>query len=148
MAPLFLGAVVVNVALLIGRWYLEDLSVLAERVGGLVVFGLAWAIWPGLVAVFLYRTVTHTYRLTDRALLVDRGFLSRPIQPVPLEQVQSVTVECRWLARRLRIGSLEVRAGERIVRLPGVHNPSEFAFRMREAVQARREKAQAELAVR
>ena len=41
-----------------GQWYLDDLSDLADRIGSLAVFALAWGVWPALIAVFLYRTVT------------------------------------------------------------------------------------------
>src|SRR5262245_6400848 len=71
-----------------GRWYLDDLSELADRVGALTVFALAWAVWPAVGAVFLYRTVTYTYRLTDRVVLVEFGFLSRPVPPIPLAEVK------------------------------------------------------------
>ena len=38
-----------------GRWYLEDLSALADRVGALAMFAVAWGVWPLLAAAYLYR---------------------------------------------------------------------------------------------
>jgi len=117
-----------------GRWYLEDLSDFTDRVGTLVVFVLAWAVWPALVAVFLYRTVTYTYRLTNRALLADFGFLAPPVSPIALEEVASVTIGGS-LARRFGVGWVEVRARDRAIRLYGVRRPDLFAIAIREAVE-------------
>src|SRR5687768_14035197 len=66
-----------------GRWYLDDLSDFADRVGDWAVFALAWAVWPAVAFAFLYKTVTHTYRLTDRAVLAEFGFFSPPVPPIP-----------------------------------------------------------------
>jgi membrane protein YdbS with pleckstrin-like domain len=119
-----------------GRWYHDDLSELADRVGALVVFALAWAVWPGLGAVFLYRAVTYTYRLTDRAVLMDFGFCFRPVPPVVLTDVQAIDVGGGLLARRLGIGWLEVRTKDRVVRMTGVRHPRAFAEKIREAIAA------------
>src|SRR5262245_57686922 len=75
MAPAIAVAAVASLLVWTGRWYLDGISDLAERVGATVVFALAWGVWPALAVVFLYRTVTFTYRLTDRSLLVDYGML-------------------------------------------------------------------------
>src|SRR5437879_4135584 len=90
LLPAVAVAAAASVVLLSGRWYLAELSWLADRAGALAVFGLAVAVWPGLIAVLLYRAVTYTYRLTDRAVLVDRGFLARPEPPVWLAEVTAV----------------------------------------------------------
>src|SRR5437867_3198330 len=83
-APTVALAAAASLLVWTGRWYLDDLSDLTDRVGALALFALAWAVWPALAAVFLYRAVTYTYRLTDRSVLADFGFLARPIPPVPL----------------------------------------------------------------
>jgi membrane protein YdbS with pleckstrin-like domain len=116
-----------------GRWFLEDLSDLADRVGALALFALAWAVWPAVAAVFLYRTVTYTYRLTDRSVVVDFGFLSRPVPPIPLAEVTAVVLGGGWVARKLGVGWVEVRTADRAVRMPGVRNPQVFALAIREA---------------
>src|SRR5262245_27345266 len=123
MAPAVAVAAVLSLIVWTGRWYLDDLSELADRVGALAIFALAWAVWPALAAVLLYRTVTYTYRLTDRAVLIDFGFLSRPFRPVPLAEVTTVVVGRGWVGRRLGIGWVEVRTADRAVRLPGVRHP-------------------------
>jgi membrane protein YdbS with pleckstrin-like domain len=118
-----------------GRWYLEYLSHLAETVGALTVFALAWMVWPAIAAVFLYRAITYTYRLTDRAVLVDFGFLSRPVAPIPLADVTAVVISGGWVRRRLGVGWVEVRTADRAVRLPGIRNPASFAMKIRAAVE-------------
>ena len=115
LAPAVGVAAVASLVVWTGRWYLEDLSDLADRLGSWVVFALAWGVWPALVAVFLYRTVTYTYRLTDRALLVDFGPLSPPVPPVSLVEVTAVVVGGGWLFDGW--GSAGSKCGLRIERL-------------------------------
>jgi len=134
LVPVVALAVVASLVVWTGRWFQPDLSELADRVGALVVFALAWAVWPAIAAVFLYRTVTYTYRLTDRAVLADFGFLSRPVAPVSLADVTAVVIGGGWIARKLGVGWVEVRTQDRIVRLPGVRNPAAFAIVIRDAV--------------
>lgn len=133
MFPAVAAAAAVSAVVLSGRWYLDDLSWLADRVGALAVFGLAVAVWPGLVAVLLYRCVTYVYRLTDRAVLIDRGFLSRPEPPVWLSELTGVEAGMNWLGRRLGIGSVSLTAGGRVVRLTGLRHPAAVAEAIRSA---------------
>jgi hypothetical protein len=123
----------VSVVLLSGRWYLEDLSGLADRAGALAVYGMALAVWPGLLAVLLYRAVTYTYRLTDRAILIDRGPLARPEPPVRLAELTGVEAGAGWLGRRLGVGWVTLAVGGRTVRLTGVRYPEAFAEQIRTA---------------
>lgn len=134
MAPAIGLAAGASLLVWTGRWYLQDLSDFADRVGTLVFFALAWAVWPALVAIFLYRTITYTYRLTDRALLTDFGFLSPPVPPIALGQVGAVVIGGTWLGRRFGVGWIEVRTRDRAVRLRGVRKPELFALAIREAV--------------
>ena len=139
-APAIALAAIANALVLSGRWYLVDLSEFADRVGALAVFALAWAVWPGLLAAFLYRTVTYTYRLTDRAVLVDFGFFSRPVPQIVLTDVVEVKVGGGWMARRLGVGCVEVQTKNRSLRLPGVRHPAAFAEKIRTAVAACRDR--------
>jgi membrane protein YdbS with pleckstrin-like domain len=141
MAPAIALVGVASFLLWTGRWYLDDLSDLADRVGTLVVFATAWAVWPALVCVFLYRTVTFTYRLTDRALLIDFGFLAPPVAAIELSAVAIVTVGGGWVARKLGIGWIEVRTADRAVRLRGVREPALFAVTIRDAVGRAKERS-------
>jgi hypothetical protein len=137
MAPAVALVAAASLVVWTGRWYLDDISVLADRLGAWAMFALAWAVWPAIAAVFLYRTVTFTYRLTDRAVLVDFGPLSRPVAPVWLKDVTAVVTGGGWLGRRWGVGWVEVRdAAGRAVRLKGVRKPLLFAEKLREAVAA------------
>jgi hypothetical protein len=126
-------ALIAAVSLLVwtGRWYFVDLSDFADAVGDWAIFALAWAVWPALAVAFLYRTVLHTYRLTDRAVLVEFGFLSPPVPPILLRDVTAVVIGGSWLRRLLNVGWVEMRTADRIVRLKGVRNPALFAERIR-----------------
>jgi membrane protein YdbS with pleckstrin-like domain len=131
--PAVAAAAAASVVVLYGRWNLEGLSWLAERAGALAVFGLAVAVWPGLVAVLLYRAVTYTYRLTDRAVLIDRGFLWRPEPPVWLAELTGVEVRVGWVGRQLGVGTVRLTAGGRVVKLTGVRHPGAVAKAIRAA---------------
>src|SRR6188472_4278202 len=133
MAPALGLATLVSLSVWTGRWYFEEFSDFADRVGALVVFALGWAVWPALVAVFIYRTVTYTYRLTDRALLIDFGFLASPVPSVALGEVTTVAVGGNLVTRWLGIGRIEVRTHDRAIRLPGVRRPELLAIAIREA---------------
>ena len=134
MAPIVAAVAVVSLVVWTGRWYLTDLSDLAARYGPLAVFALAWGVWPVLTAVFLYRTVAFTYRLTDRAILLDYGFWYRPVPPLPLAAISDVRAGARPLGRALGVGWVELRTADRAVRLKGVRRPSEAADQIRAAV--------------
>lgn len=136
MAPTVAAVAVASLVVWTGRWYLSDLSDLAKRFGPLAVFALAWGVWPALTAVFLYRTVAFTYRLTDGALLVDYGFWYRPVPPLPLNAVADVRTGAGPLGRVLGVGWVEARAADRVVRLTGVRRPDAVAEQIRAAVTA------------
>jgi membrane protein YdbS with pleckstrin-like domain len=146
IAPAAALAAVASLVVWTGRWYLDDLSELADRVGALALFALAWGVWPALAAVFLYRTVTYTYRLTDRAVLVDFGFLARPVPPVPLAEVTAVVAGGGWVWRWFGVGWVEVRTADRAVRLPGIRRPAGFAQQIRVAAKKTKEEVGAEKA--
>jgi membrane protein YdbS with pleckstrin-like domain len=134
MAPVVALLAVASLVLWTGQWYQADLSELADRIGSLTLFALAWAVWPALIAVYLYRTVTYTYRLTDRAMLVDFGFLSRPVPAISFATVTAVVSGAGWLSRRLGVGWVELRTLDRAVRLPGVRHPTAFAIAIRNTI--------------
>lgn len=131
--PVVVVAAVASAGLLVGRWELDELSAFADRVGALAVFALAVAVWPLLLARLAYRTVTYTYRLTDRAVLLDYGFLHRPEPPVWLKDVTRVEAGATWVGRRLGVGCVTLTAGLRVVRLIGVRHPAAFAGEIRTA---------------
>lgn len=137
--PHLAAAGAVSAVLLAGRWYLEDLSELADRVGAFAVYAVTLAAWPGLLAVLLYRVVTFTYRLTDRAVLIEWGFLFRPEPPVWHADVVGVASGADWLGRKLGVGWVRLTAADgRVVRLAGVRNPGRFAGEVWAAVERAR----------
>ncbi|MBX9584629.1 MAG: PH domain-containing protein, partial [Gemmataceae bacterium] len=138
-APGLAAAAALSAAVLAGRWHLDGLSALADRMGALAVYALALAVWPGLLAVFVYRAVTYTYRLTDRAVVVDRGFRWRPEPPVWLADVAGVSAGAGWVGRRLGVGWVRVAAADgRVLTLTGVADPEGFAAAIREAAERAR----------
>jgi membrane protein YdbS with pleckstrin-like domain len=134
LAPTLAAVAVVSVVAWTGRWYLDGLSALAARLGALAVFAAAWGAWVPLAAVFVYRTTTYTYRLTDRALVLDYGFWFRPVPPVALADVTDVTPRTGPLGRLLGVGWVEVYTAQRLVRLTGVRRPDAVAQQIRAAV--------------
>jgi membrane protein YdbS with pleckstrin-like domain len=132
--PAVATAAVVSAVLLSGRWYFEELSWFAEKAGALAVYAMTLAVWPGLLSTLLYRAVTYTYRLTDRAVLIDWGFRNRPEPPVWLKDVTEVAIAAGWVGQQLGIGTVTITAaGGRVVALAGVANPAAFAEAIRTA---------------
>ena len=117
-----------------GRWYQFDLRELADRYGALAMYAPVWCVWLVLVTVYLYRTVTYSYRLTNKAVLIDFGFRSVPVPPVWLEEVAEVRAGAGWFGRLLGVGWVELRAAARTVRLVGVRHPEELAEQIRAAI--------------
>lgn len=138
MAPLIALTAVLSLLAWTGRWYLQHISDLGEEIGDWAMFAVAWGVWPVIVGVFLYRTVTFTYRLTDRNVLVDFGPLCLPTAPLRLTELDEVVVREGWLLRLLGVGAVELRSGSRRVRLRGVLRPAEFAARVRAGAEAAR----------
>ncbi len=120
----------------LGRWSIVGLAELAERIGALAVFVLAWGIWPFLLSVFVYRTVTYTYRLTPHAILIDFGFMHPPTPPVPLDQITAIVVESGPIRRWLGVGAVVLHAGPRTVRLPGIYRPERLVTAIRQMMES------------
>jgi hypothetical protein len=131
--PALAVAGVASLLIWTGRWYLAPLSELTDWLGSWVIFAMAWCVWPALVTVYVYRAVTYTYRMTNRALLVDFGFWHSPVPPVWLSEITEVRVGTGWLSRLLGVGWVEVKTMSRVERLVGVRNPNSFAAQIRAA---------------
>ncbi len=134
-APAIVGAAGASLLVWTGRWYLDDLSELAARFGALAVFALAWGVWPALAAVYLYRAATYTYRLTDRAVLVDFGFRHQPVLPLWFSEITEVRSGARWANRLVGVGWVEIHTAGRVVRLVGVRGAAARAAQVRAAVE-------------
>jgi membrane protein YdbS with pleckstrin-like domain len=133
-APALAAAAGASLLVWIGRWYFAGWSESADRLGAPAVFALVWCVWPALGALYLYRAVTYSYRLTDRAVLTDFGFRHRPVPPVWLRQVESVRTGAGRLSAALGVGWVEVRTADRVVRLVGVRHPEALAEAIRRAI--------------
>jgi hypothetical protein len=134
--PAVAVAAVASLVVWTGRWYQTDLRAFADRVGALAVYAPVWCVWLVLITAYLYRAVTYSYRLTDRAVLVDFGFWFAPVPPVWLEEVSEVRAGAGWIGRLFGVGWIELRAVGRAVRLVGVRHPEELAGQIRSAVTA------------
>jgi len=120
--PLVILAVLLSIALLAGRWVFDDF------IDGLVPYLIVLGIWPALLGLALYRAITYTYHLTDKALLVDFGPLHRPVPPVWFPELANVESGANWLHSRLGIGWVRITGGDgRTVRLPAVRDAAAFA---------------------
>lgn len=131
--PVLLLATAAALFVSTGRHYLDDFSALAARVSALALFALPWLAFACACAAYLYKCVTFTYRLTDRAVHADFGPLFRPVPPIELPAVRAVRVRAGLLARALGVGRVEVRAAGRVLRLPGVRDPHALADLIRAA---------------
>lgn len=135
---LFLG-IAVDIFVLVGRWSLDDLSSSAHRIAAIGAYVAALVGSSLLVTALLYRTVTYTYRLTDRAVLIDKGFFSLYLPPIWLEEIAEVTARMNWIGQRLGVGHVFVTtAAGRMIRMAGVRDPGEFARLIREEMTRRR----------
>jgi hypothetical protein len=127
-APAAACATGLSAAILAGRWAFDDLSGLADRVGAFAFYVTVLAVWPVVLGLAAYRSVVRTYRLTDRAVLIDWGPFARPEPPVWLTELAGVRAGVRWFG----VGWVElVLTGGRRVRLRGVYDPRGFADRVR-----------------
>lgn len=134
--PALVTAAAASLLVWTGKWFIEDLSTLADRVGALAVFAVAWCVWPVLLAVYLYRAITYAYRVTDRAVLIDFGFRNKPVLPIPLSEITTVQTGAGTLSALLGVGWVELRTAERTVRLLGVRRPDALAELIRAATGA------------
>jgi membrane protein YdbS with pleckstrin-like domain len=127
-------AVFASVALLVGRWWLADPSDFTDRAIALAFYAMTLAVWPVLLTTLVYRMVTYTYRLTDRAVLVDWGFRHLPEAPLKLAELRGAAVQVGWLGKRYGVGRVIIHtADDRKVTLKGVRSPESFAMAIREA---------------
>lgn len=130
--PMLVLAGLLTVALLVSRLAFNDF------LDAILTYVLVLVIWPVLLFVAVYRAVTYTYRITDRALLVDRGFLNRPITPLAYSEMTQVEHGGHPVHTWLGIGWVRVSMADgRVVRLPALRDPAAFAAVLRERLSSR-----------
>ena len=107
-------------------------SVLISAVSPLYVipFALLLLLIPGY---YHLRQRTVRYSLTDTTVEIDRGFVSRSTQNLPLRRVQDVTVSAGIMQRMLGIGDIVIdnasENGGKIV-LANIDSPRKYADRL------------------
>ncbi len=129
--PIFVFAILLTLALLAGRLFFNDLT------DALVTFVIVLVLWPALLFVAIYRSVTYTYRITNSALLVDLGFLDSPMLPFRYAEIAKVEHGASWLSARLDIGWVRITTADgRIVKLLALRAPAAFADQIRQRIAA------------
>ncbi|MFO0803818.1 MAG: PH domain-containing protein [Gemmataceae bacterium] len=126
-APLLLLAAALTAALLASRFLFN------EFLSAVLTYLLVLGLWPALLFVAAYRSVTYTYRLTDRALLVDRGFLHHPVPPLTYDGIAKVEHGASPVYSWLRVGWVRVSMNDgREVKLRSLRDPAAFAASLEE----------------
>jgi uncharacterized membrane protein YdbT with pleckstrin-like domain len=129
-----LTAVVVLVASLV--WQEEHLS---DAVISHFALYLIVALWAVVLVRWAYVTVTISYRLTTRHLLVEYGLAHPGLPPLPLETIAKVKVEQNAWERLVGVGRLRIETTNgRTECLPGVHAPAVVADEILRRVQKAR----------
>jgi membrane protein YdbS with pleckstrin-like domain len=136
--PAAAAAVAATAAIVACRFVLAGHPAVApDRLTALAVYGSVLVVWALVVGVVAYRVIVRTYRLTDRAILVDWGPFVDSELPVWFSNVSAVRSGAGWLGRRLGVGWVELReATGRVVRLTGVRDPAGFAAEVEALVKA------------
>jgi uncharacterized membrane protein YdbT with pleckstrin-like domain len=118
------------IAAIIGAFLLVALlSILLPAVGAVpaVILGLALLLIP---AFYHLRKKMVRYTLTDTMIEIDRGFVSRTTQNIPLRRVQDVTVTAGVLQRLLGYGDIEIDNASELagkVILDDIDSPKQYA---------------------
>lgn len=105
------------------------ISILLPSVPFIVVVIIALAVF--LVPAFYHLRKRMTrYTLTDSTFQLDRGFISRTTQNLPLRRVQDITVSATVLQRMFGLGNIEIdnsgEFGDRVV-LANINSPRKYA---------------------
>lgn len=135
-APLFALALLLTFSLLVTRLLFNEL------LDALIAYLIVLVLWPTLLFVAVYRAVTYTFRITDRALVVDRGFLHGPILPLPYAGIAKVEHGDNWIHALLNIGWVRATMADgRSVKMPSLRDPAGFAALLRARAAAAAEKS-------
>jgi uncharacterized membrane protein YdbT with pleckstrin-like domain len=128
MLPSFVICLLISLALLTGGWFFEDIRGFGDEHGSYLFFVIVWIIWFVQIARWIYRGSTFCYRLTDKHLLIDRGFLHLPIAPIPLREIALVQWGSNVVYRLFSLGwvTVHLKNGTR-QQMSGVHEPEPFA---------------------
>ena len=99
---------------------------------------LGWLLLAPLFPLKFFPFVTRRYTLTNRRLMVRRGLARpRPIQEMPLADIDDVRVDHAGDSAFYRSGTLEIISqGKTVMRLTGVPQPESFRHAILNAARA------------
>jgi uncharacterized membrane protein YdbT with pleckstrin-like domain len=137
MWPSFLVCGLMTLLLLVGGWFIEGIRGIGQETGSWVFFILTILIWVLQFCRWFYRGATVTYRLTDKKIHIDRGFLSPPVESIKLIDIQQILVGQNLLGKWFGVGWVSIQStNNRREVLEGVYRPEEFADLIRTQVSA------------
>jgi PH (Pleckstrin Homology) domain-containing protein len=95
----------------------------------IILAPLAWIIMAGVYFGKLGPFIAKRYTLTNRRVMIRRGWKGTPHQEIPLEQIDDVRVVHDSNSAFFRAGTLEILRGDQVVvTLPGT--PEAEAFKI------------------
>jgi hypothetical protein len=113
-------------------------SGLAQKLTDTMILApLAWLMLAPLFALKYSPFVSRRYTLTNRRLMIQRGLKPRPIQEIPLADIDEVRVIPASNNAFYRSGTLEILShGKVVMQLPGVAQPEGFRHAILNAYRA------------
>ncbi|WP_157369730.1 hypothetical protein [Zavarzinella formosa] len=105
-----------------GPWLAGKLGVEHEW-ATFLLFWLVVILWVIACGRWMYRGSSYIYRLTDRAIHVDFGFMHPPVPGIPLGDITGLD-ERPWAWWFMNVGTVIIRSEDRPpVFLPGLARP-------------------------
>jgi hypothetical protein len=103
-----------------------------------VLAPLAWLLMAPLYFKKILPFLAKRYRLTNRRLMVCRGYRPKPEKEVPLDQIKDVRFKNDEISQYYFAGDLEVlgQDGQLLLELPGVREAESFGNAILQAAQA------------
>jgi len=116
-----------------------EMAVQAAKYGalGAIAIAVLWGLWQWIALA------AQRYRLTEQQLQIESGILNRRTEILELYRIKDITVLKPLLLRVFGLGSLQLVASDESrpeVRLRGIPGPDKLAPRLRERVEACRDK--------
>src|SRR5918911_285598 len=138
LTPPQLGEAMIREAFPSIHAFSPGLTKLSQRlIRTIVLAPLGWLLAAPLFFLKIAPVVGRRYTLTNRRLVVRRGWKLRPVQEVPLEAIDDVRLDPATVDPWYFAGDLEVISGGKVIlRLPGVPEPEGFRQAVVNAVKA------------
>lgn len=104
---------------------IASLGILLQRT--IVLAPLAWLLLAPLYFGKLLPVFMRRYTLTNRRVMIRGGWSGKPLQEVPLDQIDDVVVRTDANSTFYRAGTLEIIShGQVVMRMPGMPEPDSF----------------------